>query len=535
MKLKYKVGLYSILNLLLIIIISLVIASLFKKTRNDLGSISSINHIMGHLMQDREKLKLLMLTDNQSKANHIINRLIKHNREYNSHKDFLNKKPRIHKLFNKIKNFEDQVISQKKDILKEQKLFNEGCIQESKIRHKIMKLAETSNSPGEMLRFSPLMYQSKQALFQYRSKQHTIEWINYIDKFATETENEKIRLLLNSYKETALTLAGNINQLNKIFELNERTFGQYELLLARLDETISNQKASADNELIYRLNVLRNFGAAASIIYILLTLFFSFILHYYIIKPIHELTSTANTVAQGNFSAKADATGMDEIGELAENFNLMTGSLKELYENMDDKITEKTQELEHTNRKLKEESEQRMALVKMFEMQASTDPLTGCMNRRAAEELLKKEVARAIRHKSMLAICYIDLDNLKTANDTYGHKEGDYMICTFVDRTLKSMRKEDMLCRMGGDEFMMICPDCDIDGVASICHRINHELETENQTNGKGYKIDFSWGALQYDQYQHSAVDKFIDSADQIMYENKMRKKRKQAEAAGKI
>jgi len=92
---------------------------------------------------------------------------------------------------------------------------------------------------------------------------------------------------------------------------------------------------------------------------------------------------------------------------------------------------------------------------------ASTDSLTGALNRRTATIILRKQVASAIRNNSPLAISVVDLDELKMANDQHGHAEGDAYICAVYSSIGNRVRASDTVGRLGGDEFLIIFPDCD--------------------------------------------------------------------------
>lgn len=106
---------------------------------------------------------------------------------------------------------------------------------------------------------------------------------------------------------------------------------------------------------------------------------------------------------------------------------------------------------------------------------ASTDSLTGALNRRTATIILGKQVASAIRNSSPLAISVVDLDELKVANDQHGHAEGDAYIRAVFNSIVNRVRTSDTVGRIGGDEFLVIFPDCDsglaeriLDGVARV-------------------------------------------------------------------
>lgn len=91
--------------------------------------------------------------------------------------------------------------------------------------------------------------------------------------------------------------------------------------------------------------------------------------------------------------------------------------------------------------------------------QAVRDPLTGLFNRRYMEETLERELLRAMRKNVPLAIIMLDMDNLKIYNDTWGHAAGDAALQQLGSVLLNQVRREDIACRYGGDEFILIMPD----------------------------------------------------------------------------
>ncbi len=90
---------------------------------------------------------------------------------------------------------------------------------------------------------------------------------------------------------------------------------------------------------------------------------------------------------------------------------------------------------------------------------ASHDALTGLKNRRAFDDGLAVELARAERNERIFAVFLLDLDNFKLINDQYGHDMGDSVLQHAAERLSSSLRKSDMIARIGGDEFILMLPD----------------------------------------------------------------------------
>ena len=143
------------------------------------------------------------------------------------------------------------------------------------------------------------------------------------------------------------------------------------------------------------------------------------------------------------------------------------------------------------------------------------DGLTQCLNKNAAIEELKREIARATRYGNKLSIMLFDLDNFKDINDTHGHLEGDKILVDFSKKAKASLRGSDQLTRFGGDEFMAILPDTDLEQALLIANRF-HEAGRKSQPITWSVSIGVSeW--LDKDD----ALDALLTRADKALYKSK--------------
>jgi diguanylate cyclase (GGDEF)-like protein len=152
--------------------------------------------------------------------------------------------------------------------------------------------------------------------------------------------------------------------------------------------------------------------------------------------------------------------------------------------------------------------------------QATTDPLTGLANRRTAEDTLHREMARSRRRKSPLTAVAFDLNNFKQINDRYGHAAGDMILCAFARKLLHRRRGEDMAVRMGGDEFLLLLPECPADQVPGLLARLN---PCEVNFQGVRLPVEFSSGVATYQAPETGA--QFLERADQALYSDKRARK----------
>lgn len=162
-----------------------------------------------------------------------------------------------------------------------------------------------------------------------------------------------------------------------------------------------------------------------------------------------------------------------------------------------------------------------------LKMSAAIDEMTGAYNRKSGLEELENIMTRADSSKTH-CIAFIDIDGLKPINDNYGHSEGDYAIKTIANVLLSSVRDSDVVCRYGGDEFMIIFKNSEEDAAEKIITRMCDKLkELENKTP-KPYTMSFSYGITAFSNCTDSAynITDLLKEADQKMYQYKTKKRR---------
>ena len=103
---------------------------------------------------------------------------------------------------------------------------------------------------------------------------------------------------------------------------------------------------------------------------------------------------------------------------------------------------------------------------------AVQDPLTGLHNRRSGEQRLAEEMSRAERYGRPLTVLLFDIDGLKQVNDEFGHPAGDKVIKYFAECLRKAIRGSDLAVRLGGDEFLVLLPECTVDQVQHVLGRL---------------------------------------------------------------
>ncbi|MGH9692395.1 MAG: GGDEF domain-containing protein [Candidatus Acidiferrales bacterium] len=147
---------------------------------------------------------------------------------------------------------------------------------------------------------------------------------------------------------------------------------------------------------------------------------------------------------------------------------------------------------------------------------AALDQLTGLCNRRSGEQRLAEEISRAVRHERPLTVLLLDLDGLKQINDHHGHAAGDLVLKSFAERLQRAIRGSDLAVRLGGDEFMVLLPECRSDEVRHVLSRVEG---LEVNYNGQKIPCGFSRGWTDYKPGETS--HELLDRADKAMYADK--------------
>ena len=192
--------------------------------------------------------------------------------------------------------------------------------------------------------------------------------------------------------------------------------------------------------------------------------------------------------------------------------------LQEYAGHLEEKVAERTQELEHTNAQLSLEIEVRKRAEIELERLARTDPLTGIYNRRYFFELAQKEFARAQRYDFPLSVMMFDIDHFKRINDTHGHFTGDQVLRAVAGIIRESMREVDIFARYGGEEFVMLLPETGIADARKSAERLRAMVENKViDTDSGEIQITASIGLASLDG-KVDLLERLLDFADVAMY-----------------
>lgn len=207
----------------------------------------------------------------------------------------------------------------------------------------------------------------------------------------------------------------------------------------------------------------------------------------------------------------------------------MVEDLEEMSFDIPDGVLDEIQQnIEHIIRDFDVPEENKLEVIKQINFMYSrtkylslTDELTGLSNRRCFENTFEKEFLRAQRYKNNLTLVMFDIDFFKHVNDNYGHQCGDYILKQVSNAALQTFRKTDTVFRFGGEEFVVILTETDIEQAVIPLERFRKTIETLD-LNYQGQKINItvSIGACQLAD-DIDSKENFIEKADTALYRAK--------------
>ncbi len=237
---------------------------------------------------------------------------------------------------------------------------------------------------------------------------------------------------------------------------------------------------------------------------------------------------------QGEIASSPLLKSLNILFEIVSQRNLQ---LYEMNQSLEAKVAERTRDLAEANENLREaferikaEHEETLRLSQeltaangQLETLAMTDALTGLFNRRYAMDRLVAELSSARRHGEPLSLVVMDADGFKGVNDTFGHDAGDAVIRTLGTALKQLFRATDVVCRMGGDEFLVLCPRSDTDAAYLVAERARATVAAMDVAAGAGiWKGSLSIGVATLGPGAENG-EALIKAADTALYEAKRR------------
>jgi diguanylate cyclase (GGDEF)-like protein/putative nucleotidyltransferase with HDIG domain len=248
-----------------------------------------------------------------------------------------------------------------------------------------------------------------------------------------------------------------------------------------------------------------------AVILILCALILSFVIYMKFTNkffmPINDLIETTEMFAKGEFLKRATVFRNDELGTITKSFNKMAETMHLLVNNLEEKVQERTLELDKTNSELRDNVEQ----IKYLSYH---DSLTGLYNRLYFEENL----INVDKDENLpISIIFGDVNGLKLTNDIFGHTTGDELLNKSAEILKKTCRSMDVVARMGGDEFAVILPKTDEHAVKKIIERVKSELSKDHIG---AIKCSMSLGSCTKSSEDQDIVG-IMGFAEEMMYKDK--------------
>ena len=242
-------------------------------------------------------------------------------------------------------------------------------------------------------------------------------------------------------------------------------------------------------------------GMISIIIFIVTTI--AFRMGHAIVVPLKGLIDGTEKIVKGDLNVELTNTRRDEIGQLTQMFNQMTDKLRQNYA----EITAASAAMQQKNQQL--------------ETLSTTDSLTGLYNRNKLNSIIREQLARYERTRRPFAVLMIDVDYFKTLNDNLGHIAGDEILVAIAKNISQCIRSIDFAARYGGDEFIIILTEANVDEALKTAERIRaYVAGVYCSTLDKTLRVTLSIGCIQ-SEFEDKSVTSLLSRVDGALYEAK--------------
>ncbi|WP_415902681.1 bacteriohemerythrin [Neptuniibacter sp. QD29_5] len=249
--------------------------------------------------------------------------------------------------------------------------------------------------------------------------------------------------------------------------------------------------------------------SAVLLIVIALTLLACWMLNLSIIKPVQMLNRAMVRLSQGDQGfIFSDRFADDELGRTVSAYEGCRRSL--LQADIRNKVHQQKQSMDLKHKTIEHERYRRLA---------STDSLTGAVNRRKFNKLAEHELERVQRYRRPLSLLMLDIDYFKRVNDNFGHAAGDKVLQVFYQTCADTARQTDIVARLGGEEFAILMPETDQKAARTVAERIRHNVDLLNiDAEGQKIEITVSIGVSSWEQGRFEKVNPMLSAADEALY-----------------
>lgn len=248
-------------------------------------------------------------------------------------------------------------------------------------------------------------------------------------------------------------------------------------------------------------------------------------LSYIIIRPITTMTQALGRrrPADGHMVAPIFIASKDEFGDVAQKFNELGTELNAALLKLQSKVDLADAELQEVNARLMRQTEELTRVNTELQELTITDPLTGLHNRRHFEKLMETEVEVSIRSGDINSIVMLDVDSFKGINDQYGHDAGDLIICHVAKVIRARIRRTDVACRFGGDEFFILLRRASAENAVTIAESLRERVASQKLViKGREVGVTLSIGVATTTAARPvRSAPEFFKNADLALYRSK--------------
>lgn len=248
-----------------------------------------------------------------------------------------------------------------------------------------------------------------------------------------------------------------------------------------------------------------------------------FALSYLIIRPVTIISKSLTISDNSTTAKKIPLSSNDEFGQLAEQFNKLNQQLNDANIELQTRVDFADKQLRKNVKELKAQKAELTQMNMNFQMLSVTDALTGLYNRRYFEEHLEIEKNLSQRHSDEISLILMDIDHFKNINDSYGHINGDEVLKQIAKVIQKRIRKTDIACRIGGEEFVVICKQTGKKAALQLAEKLRKSV-LEHVIPIEQYKVSvtISSGVVNLNQENfNSHADHLYRFADLALYFSK--------------
>ena len=315
---------------------------------------------------------------------------------------------------------------------------------------------------------------------------------------------------LNILNHQNLKIVNYFKEIMKEKNLNKMVLGEknYFLFSTKIENNSLYVVTFIDeNNILNKINDLQEYNDKLAYIVIFSVLIFYMMFFFYlsfkakcfvdkINEPLLNIIEFTKNLGIKKDIKNLEPCGIFEIDRLSSNFNNM---IVELDMRTNRLILEETKRIYHENL-------------------ANTDPLTGAYNRRYLNEFSYEYLKIVKRENKDLSLLLVDLDDFKKINDTFGHEIGDIVIKQLVEISKICIRESDLIVRFGGDEFVILLPNTNIQSARFVANKLISKINEYNKN--KEFNFSISVGISHY-QIGDNSIDNIIQRADGALYEAK--------------